>query len=443
MTGWYKYLHRLGLFLLASRSGNICAVSAVSIGNVSQRSFGDSRTQDSAQTAARQNGPAVTLLTGGADQPYAYGIATALIDKGTPIDIIGGDELDSPDFHRRAGVNFLNLRGDQEPTASFVEKVLRVLAYYLRLIRYSATAKPRIFHILWNNRFEFFDRTLLMLYYKLLRKKIVLTLHNINKGKRDSRDTRLNRLTLRFQYRLSDHIFVHTERMKRELIDEFGEQEARVTIIPFGINNAVPRTSLSPSEARQRLGIREGERTILFFGNIAPYKGLEYLVAAFQQLSARHGDYRLIVAGRPKNCDEYWKPLLERMQDDIGSGRIILRASFIPDEETEVYFRAADVTVLPYTHIYQSGVLLLGYSFGLPAIGTDVGSFREDILEGRTGFLCRPADPADLESAIGTYFDSELYSRLDETRKAIAQYAHKRYSWDTVAAATCSIYAGL
>ena len=68
--------------------------------------------------------------------------------------------------------------------------------YYAKLIRYAATAKPRIFHILWNNKFEFFDRTLLMLYYRLLGKKIVLTVHNVNAGRRDSKDTRLNRLTL-------------------------------------------------------------------------------------------------------------------------------------------------------------------------------------------------------------------------------------------------------
>ena len=94
--------------------------------------------------------------------------------------------------------------------------------YYAKLIRYAATAKPRIFHILWNNKFEFFDRTLLMLYYRLLGKRIVLTLHNVNAGRRDSKDTRLNRLTLRIQYRLADHIFVHTEKMKLELIEEFG-----------------------------------------------------------------------------------------------------------------------------------------------------------------------------------------------------------------------------
>ena len=124
-----------------------------------------------------------------------------------------------------------------------------------RLIRYAATAKPRIFHILWNNKFETFDRTLLMLYYRLLGKRIVLTAHNVNAGKRDSKDTFLNRLTLRIQYRLADHIFVHTEKMKLELIEEFGVRESRVTVIPFGINNAVPNTDLAPSEAKQRLGI--------------------------------------------------------------------------------------------------------------------------------------------------------------------------------------------
>ncbi len=95
-----------------------------------------------------------------------------------------------------------------------------------------------------------------MLFYRLLGKRIVLTVHNVNAGRRDSKDTPLNRLTLRIQYRLADHIFVHTEKMKLELIEEFGVQGHRVTVIPFGINNAVPNTRLTPSEARQRLGIR-------------------------------------------------------------------------------------------------------------------------------------------------------------------------------------------
>jgi D-inositol-3-phosphate glycosyltransferase len=386
---------------------------------------------------------AVALLTGGADRPYAFGLATALIPKGAALDLIGSDELDCPEFRGKPGVNFLNLRGNQQPDTSFVRKVSRVLLYYAKLIRYAATAKPRIFHILWNNKFEAFDRTLLTLYYKLLGKRIVLTAHNVNAGTRDSNDTSLNRLTLRIQYRLADAIFVHTEKMKREMIEELGVHAGRITVIPFGINNAVPNTCLTPSEARRRLGIREGERAILFYGHIAPYKGLEYLIAAFRQVQSRRNGYRLIIAGRPKNCAGYWRTIQETIREEVQEGRILLRAEFIPDEETEVYFKAADALVLPYRSIYQSGVLFLGHSFGLPVLAADVGSLKDEIVEGQTGFVFRPEDPADLAKAIERYFTSDLYSELNSRRQGIRAYATERHSWDVVGELSMSVYASL
>src|SRR5882724_8994767 len=108
----------------------------------------------------------VALLTGGGDRPYVFGLATELMSKGTAFDLIGSDELDCSQFHGNPGVNFLNLRGDQRPDATFVNKVRRILAFYAKLIRYAATAKPKIFHILWNNKVEYLDRTLLTFYYK-------------------------------------------------------------------------------------------------------------------------------------------------------------------------------------------------------------------------------------------------------------------------------------
>src|SRR5712692_8494500 len=193
---------------------------------------------------------AAALVTGGIDRPYTFGLAMELISKGAALDVIGSDSLDFPEFHGKPGMNFLNLQGSQRADVSLVRKVIRLSTYYAKLIRYAATAKPRIFHILWNNKLEAFDRTLLMLYYRVLGKRVVLTVHNVNVGRRDSKDTFLNRLTLRIQYRLADHLFVHTEQMKRELAQEFGLQRTRVTVIPFGINNAVPNTRLTPSEAK-------------------------------------------------------------------------------------------------------------------------------------------------------------------------------------------------
>lgn len=386
---------------------------------------------------------AVSLLTGGGDRPYAFGLATELISKGAALDLIGSDELDCPEFHGKPGVNFLNLRGDQRPDVSLVRKVSRVSTYYAKLIRYAATAKPKIFHILWNNKFETFDRTLLMLYYRILGKRVVLTVHNVNAGRRDAKDTVFNRLTLRVQYRLADHIFVHTEQMKRELVQEFGVQSIRVTVIPFGINNSVPNTRLTPAEARQRLGIRGGERTILFFGNIAPYKGLEYLVTAFQEILAERDKYRLIIAGRPKNCEQYWAKIREAIREDVLTGRVLLREDYISDDETEVFFKAADVLALPYRHIYQSGVLFLGYSFGLPVLASDVGSLKNEVVAGKTGFVFGPDDSVDLAKAIERYFASDLYSNLHMRRQEIRDYATELYSWDVVGQISMGVYATL
>jgi D-inositol-3-phosphate glycosyltransferase len=386
---------------------------------------------------------AVALLTGGSDRPYVFGLTTSLISKGAAMDLIGSDELDFPEFRDKPGLNFLNLRGCNRPDVSFRRKVVRVSMYYAKLIRYAATSKPKIFHILWNNKFELFDRTLLMLYYRLLGKRVVLTVHNVNAGKRDSKDTRLNRLTLRIQYRLTHHIFVHTDKMKGELIEEFGVQAARVTVIPFGINNAVPNTSLTSAGAKQRLGLSKDEKTILFFGRITPYKGLEYLIAAFGQVLGLGQNYRLIIAGKPDRCEEYWKAIREEIREYVQKGQVLLKASFIPDDETEVYFKAADVVVLPYRDIYQSGVLFLGHSFGLPVVAADVGSLKDEIVEGKTGFVFRPEDPVDLARVIEQYFASDLYADLNSRRREILAYAGERHSWDVVGQRIMSVYAGL
>lgn len=401
---------------------------------------------ESAKSAARaQQGTMikVSLLTGGADKPYALGLATELAEEGVALDVIGNDELDCPQLRRAPRLNFLNLRGDQNPRVSRIRKAVRVLLYYLKLIRYAAGAPPKIFHILWNNKFEHFDRTILMRYYRWLGKKVVLTVHNVNAETRDSRDSRLNRLTLRTQYRLADHLFVHTESMKKELVEGYGAAEEHITVIPFGINNAVPNTKLSSREARARLGIQDHEKTILFFGNIAPYKGLEYLVSAFKKISATADKYRLIIAGRPKNCENYWLGILELIKNDVRTGRILLKAEYIPDEETEVYFKAADVLALPYRYIYQSGVLFLGYSFGLPVLAADVGSLREEIVEGKTGFVFAPEDPADLARAIERYFATDLYAELSRRRQEIIDYATERNSWHVVGELTVGIYSKL
>jgi D-inositol-3-phosphate glycosyltransferase len=388
--------------------------------------------------------PEVTLLTGGFDKHYTLDLAHALASKGVALDLIGGDDLDGPEMRSIPGVNFLNMRNNRQPDANCLSKVWRVLVYYFRLILYTWSAKPRVFHILWNNRFQFFDRTLLMLYYKLQGKKIVFTAHNTNSAKRDMKDSLLNRLSLRIQYRLADRIFVHTSKMKSELVHDFGVNEKAITVIPYGINNAVPLTDMTPADAKRQLHISSEDKTILFFGSIRPYKGLEYLIAAFEQALMTDVNYRLIIAGRPaRGYEAYWEEILEAIRHIPIRGRVTVRDEHIPDEDVELYFKAADVLALPYTEIFQSGVLFLGHSFGLPVIASDVGSLKEEIVAGQTGFICRPCDPVDLARTIDAYFRSDLFKTLNTQRQEIRDYVSARHSWSHVADITRTTYADL
>jgi glycosyltransferase involved in cell wall biosynthesis len=250
----------------------------------------------------------VALLTGGSDKPYAVGLASALSAQRIALDVIGSDELDCHEIRAVPRSRLLNLRGDQREDVPLPRKAARIVGYYGRLLRYAAASKPGIFHILWNNRFELIDRTLLMACYRAAGKRIVLTVHNVNVAARDGRDSWLNRMTLGVQYRLCDHLFVHTEAMKRQLVADFGVGGARITVIPFGINETIPTTTLTGRDARQRLGLGAGDRVLLFFGQIAPYKGLEYLIAALARLSGTGTSTRLVIAGKIKRgSEEYWR----------------------------------------------------------------------------------------------------------------------------------------
>jgi D-inositol-3-phosphate glycosyltransferase len=382
----------------------------------------------------------ISLLTAGRDRPYALGLAAALAGAGANFDFIGSDEVDSPELHASPQIHFLNLRGEQSVSAGLRQKAFRVVAYYGRLIGYACKARPKIFHILWNNKFELFDRTVLMVLYKLLGKKIVFTAHNVNAKVRDGGDSFLNRATLKFQYRRCDHIFLHTEKMKAELVADYGIPESKATVIPFGLNSTVPDTTLTPEGARQRLGLGAQEKVLLFFGNIAPYKGVEYLVDAFIEIAQRRKDCRLIIAGRAKGGEDYWQGILAKINASPVRDKFILRIEFVPDAETEIYFKAADVLVLPYTHIFQSGVLFLGYNFGLPCIVADVGSLKEEIIEGQTGYVFQPRDPAGLSRTIENYFTGDLYAHLKDRRQGIRDFARERYSWSKVAQMTMAVY---
>jgi D-inositol-3-phosphate glycosyltransferase len=229
--------------------------------------------------------------------------------------------------------------------------------------------------------------------------------------------------------------------MKDELLQDFAVPDKAVTVIRHPINSAFPETNLTCANAKRQLGVKENEKTILFLGRIKAYKGIEDLLAAFQQLVKRDSTYRLIISGEPhKGSEAYLDEIRSIVARDFPQGDVILKFQFIPDDQMELYLKAADVLVLPYKDIFQSGILFLSYSFGLPVVATDVGSFREDIVEGETGFICKPADTADLAKTLETYFLSDLYRDLGTRRQQIKDYANRVHSWEAATELTTAAY---
>jgi glycosyltransferase involved in cell wall biosynthesis len=382
----------------------------------------------------------VAVLSAGMDKPYALGIAGALLEKGVEVDFIGNNELQKEPIFSHSKLNYFNLRGDQSSDASFSSKVTRILVYYYKLMKYAGSTETKLFHILWLNKFIFFDSTLLNIYYKLNHKKLVYTAHNVNMKARDGGDNILNRISLKFLYWIMDHIFVHTKAMKDELIREFGVRDEKVTVIPFGINSTVPETDLDSSRARKALNLCSDDVVLLFFGNIAPYKGLEILVDAFNRVAVEVRNVKLVIAGPIKGAGEYWEGINSIISKYDLDNKIIKRIEFIPDDEVEIFFKAADALVLPYKFIYQSGPLFLAYHFGLPVIANNVGSFKDDIVEEKTGFLSDGNDAKRLADAITRFIHSCLYREREHSREFIKAYASKKYSWDSIAETIVRVY---
>jgi glycosyltransferase involved in cell wall biosynthesis len=160
--------------------------------------------------------------------------------------------------------------------------------------------------------------------------------------------------------------------------------------------------TINPETARARLGLPEGKRTILFFGFIRDYKGLDLLIRAFHLLDDR---YTLLVAGEAYGGFEKYNTLIN---SSALRKNIFVFNEYIDDSRVPDFFCAADVCVLPYRSGTQSAVTSVAYNFNVPVIATDVGGLREDVGERGTGLVVGSAEPSQIAGGIRRYFDDGL-----------------------------------
>jgi glycosyltransferase involved in cell wall biosynthesis len=221
----------------------------------------------------------------------------------------------------------------------------------------------------------------------------------------------------RFAFSVADLFIVHSEEDLHNLRAIKPDARIRKLFHPMyeGFGPAIDKEA-----ARQRLGLISP--TILYFGLIRRYKGLTHLLRAMPSI-LKAIDCTLLIVGEFYEGREECLGLIQSL-DLSASVRLVDR--YVANEEVALYFSAADLVVLPYTSATQSGVVTIAYSFERPIVTTKVGGLPEVVIDGRTGFLVGPADPAALAEAIVRYYrEGREAEFVEEIRKV-----RERLSWE-------------
>jgi glycosyltransferase involved in cell wall biosynthesis len=359
--------------------------------------------------------------------PYDRALCSALARAGAEVELVTSrfayGPVPEPDGYRVTELFYR--RGPQAPSSRlrFAAKLVQHPLDMRRLERGAGTAidSPDVRHFQWLTVQPYDARVI-----RRLGEPTVLTAHDVL-----PREPRRGQLDAqRRLYEAVDRVVVHSEHGRRRLLEDLGTPDAKLRVIHHGafdyLTRQAGKTPLD-AELAEWLGDRP---TALFFGLIRPYKGLDVLLSAWQQVP--EPDARLVVAGLPRVDLEP----LRRLADE----RVRFVPRFITDPEIPAFFRRADLVVLPYREIDQSGVLYTALAFGKAIVATEVGGFPEVAAHGALE-LVPPEDEGSLAMALtGLLTDPTAREKLET---GAARAAAGPYSWDAAAEAHLALYSEL
>ncbi|MEM7049884.1 MAG: glycosyltransferase family 4 protein [Acidobacteriota bacterium] len=314
----------------------------------------------------------------------------------------------------------------------WARRLRRGLAYpgdWRRLRRLLAERPPDVVHLQWS-LLPWLDRGAL----KSLRRRglpLVLTAHN---ALPHDRPTTRRRAWARL-WSSADHL-IAPSRFTAARVAAIAPQTApRTSVIPLGDHRPWSRPRHGQAAARERLGLSPDAPLALFYGLLKDYKGILPLLDAFALCRQRLPAARLALCGALRSSLGAIEGRLatHRLEDAIHR-----RFAYLSLAETQLWFEAADLVVLPYTAASQSMIPAMAYTFARPVLATAVGAFPEQVVSGETGDLVPAADsPALGERLAELLADRSLCHRLGA---AGAAWAEQRWAWPTIAADTLAVY---
>lgn len=356
----------------------------------------------------------IQLFGRGGTQLYLSQLVNALSKTGNDIALLLGNYLYDEKYFNSNDVKIIPVSVNPSYFKTIL-KLINPLTYY-HIIKIITREKPDIIHIV-------FEDTLVGIITYVLRGRypLVLTEHDPSPHLGESLFVKINWAIARFlSERSVDVIIVHGERLK-EILKLRGIPDTKIQVIPHGDYSYYKRWIKDQQEE---------EKSILFFGLIRDYKGLDYLLKAIPKVNKSIPGVKLIIAG-DGDLSQYKNLYCEDINYEIQN-------SFIPDEDVASFFQRASLVVLPYTDASQSGVVPIAYAFKKPVIVTNVGSIPEVVDDGITGLIVPPKDVESLANAIiRLLVDKNLRNEMGEN----AYHKMKNeLSWDSIAIKTVKLY---
>jgi D-inositol-3-phosphate glycosyltransferase len=245
----------------------------------------------------------------------------------------------------------------------------------------------------------------------------------------------------------ADRVIASTPVDRGHLTNQYGADVSRVSIVPCGVDSEKFCPG-SREDARSALGLGD-ERLILFVGRIQQLKGIEILIRAAKILAQREQDglvprFRVaIVGGRPSGKNDPEAREIRRLQKIAGDLGIADRLSWVgavDHEQLPMYYRAADVTVMPSTYESFGLVAVESMACGTPVVAARVGGLQTTIQDERTGYLIPWRDPALYAERIAQVISQpNLRAQLG----ANARERALRFGWENVARQLLDLYESL
>lgn len=301
-----------------------------------------------------------------------------------------------------------------------------------RLVRELERWRPAVIHFQWLP-LPVVDRHFLARFRRIA--PVVLTVHD-TKPFNDNPRSRLQRLGAVAIMSQVDRLIVHTKAGVDRLIS-YGIPAGRISRIPHGLlHNGTPGGS-PVVPAAPAAATPDGTLTLLQFGLVKPYKGIDILIQALARMQpASRAKCRVRIVGRPHMDTE---PLVTLARDLGVADRIAFDFRFVPEAEMHAMFEEASVLLFPYREIDASGVLMTALALGKPIVASRLGIFAEMIEDQRHGLLVPPGDADALARALDLLAESpalqeQLQRGIEDLRAAIPD-------WHTIARSTADTYA--